>query len=74
MKEEKIDVKGTITANLMTFFYWVIALIVLVGGYLLVQRLEDEVNFVLGILIVTTSSIRLLTMCHFRIWLENKEG
>lgn len=71
MEKEEIDVKETIIANLVTFVYWGTALIVLVGGYLLVQRLENEVNYLLGILIVTTSSLKLLSLSHFRIWLKS---
>ena len=67
-----VDVKGTLVGNLSNFFYWMITLIVLIGGFLLIQRIKDEVNYVLGILIVTMAVLRLIGMCRFRIYLKEK--
>lgn len=60
-KNERIRIKDTLIANMYTFFLYLFATIFLILGLEAVKTLEDQTNYLLGILIVCMAVIRVLS-------------
>ena len=61
IKNEKIRILDTIIANIFTWFLYIFAVQFLVLGFEAVKTLDNQTNFLLGIMIICMADIKILS-------------
>lgn len=59
-KNEKIRVKDTIIANIPVWFFYSVAVLFLILGLEAIKELDNQTNYLLGIIVICFATIRLL--------------